>query len=82
MPPSDQGARSLGAVMGTALQRASSDLARHLRHHPHDAEGERELRRRLAETHIAETIKKVVAGAPPLTDEAKDRIRALLSDSA
>jgi hypothetical protein len=52
------------------------------RYHPDDQSKIVESKRELAEAKIADYIEKVVAEAPPLTDEQRDRIAALLRAGA
>jgi hypothetical protein len=65
--------------VGTKVQDRAAALARHRRWRPDDAEGAEQLRRELAETKISEFVAEVVAKSPPLSQEARERIAALLS---
>lgn len=61
-------------------QRRRNKVAILTRHHP----GSRELaeaRRELAAAKLENFVKKAVDAAPPLTDEQRERIAALLSSS-
>lgn len=60
---------------------ARNRLASVTRHHPDDTEKITAARRDLAATKIAEYVRKTVDAAPPLTDEQRERIAALLRPS-
>lgn len=63
--------------MSRALS-ARNHLGATVRRHPHDLEKIAVARRELAAAKITDYIEKVVAEAPPLTDEQRARIAALL----
>jgi hypothetical protein len=55
--------------------KARSNLGAAVRHHPEQVE---QRRRELAEAKIADHVERVLATAPPLSDEQAQRIAALL----
>lgn len=59
--------------------RASSRLALTTRHHGPDDPRIPELKRDFAAEQLADHIRAVVAAAPPLTDEQRTRLSALLA---
>lgn len=61
----------------TSPQRARTRVALLSRHHPGSSELI-EARRELAEAKIAAAIERIVADAPPLTAEQRNRLAGLL----
>lgn len=68
--------------MGAAVRSARGRLAVTTRHHPDDADRLAEARRALAAAKAEDYISKLVAEAPPLTPEQRDRLLVLLSPGA
>ena len=70
--------------MHKPLLAARAKHAGTVRHHGPDSPQAQNARRELAEAQIATYIERVVAEAPPLTPEQRDRIAAILrgGDSA
>lgn len=60
---------------------ARSRLATTVRLHRNDTKRVTDARRDLAAAKLAEYVRKTVAEAPPLTDEQRERIAALLRPS-
>jgi hypothetical protein len=58
------------------VARARARVATNVRHGHHDAADE--ARRDLLAAKLAEQIKRAVAGAPPLTDEQRRRLAAII----
>lgn len=62
--------------MSTKVRTARARLAAATRHHPATAHDE--LRRDLKAANLEEYVQRIVAQAPPLTQEQADRIAGLL----
>jgi hypothetical protein len=65
--------------MASRALKARNQLGVACRHHP---EQETEARRNLAEAKISDYVEKVLAEAPPLTDQQRETICALLRTGA
>lgn len=58
---------------------ARNRLGAALRNSPNDSERIVDARRDLAEARIADAIERIVADAPPLTDNQRARLAAMLA---
>jgi len=67
-------------AVSPSTRRLQGAYAATVRHHP-DADST-ELRRELAASRLADHVRRIVAEAPPLTPEQRDRIAALLRGGA
>ena len=63
---------------GTEAQKARGRIGGLVALRPHDHQAIEDARRDLAAAKLADYIKRTVDAAPPLTEEQKDRLTALL----
>lgn len=64
--------------MASRALAARNNLGNTCRYHPGDTTRIDRARGELAAAKIADYVEKIIAEAPPLTDEQRDRIAALL----